>query len=173
MKITESVILSEFVNDLCNTLLPKDPVLRAKARFFIETCSSKFVPAWTAATSDGASPDKILIAIEAIQDLLPPEGFAVGEWSLADAALAPLLARNEINLKNDWGAFDEGTGKKAWEKLSTDPKFERIRKYYDTAKLRKSFRETFDEASVHQLGLNSQSQLSTFQPGTRCGKIQS
>jgi len=146
-KMAESLVLLEFVADLSNSLLPKDPFLRAKARFFIETFSSKFIPAWYAAASRGESPDNMLTGIEAIQALLPADGYAVGEWSIADAAVTPFLARAEVALKNDLGAFDEGAGKKTWETLEADPKFERFRKYFTAVKNRKSFQETFDEVS--------------------------
>ena len=47
-KIAESLVLLDFVADLFpdSHLLPKDPVQRARARFFIDTVSTKFVPAW-------------------------------------------------------------------------------------------------------------------------------
>ncbi len=144
-KIAESLVLVEFVADLSNSLLPKDPLLRAKARLFIETVSSKLIPAWYASSSRGESTDNILTGIEAIQALLPADGYAIGEWSIADAAVTPFLARAEVALKNDLGAFDEGTGKKAWETLQADPKFERFRKYFTAVKTRKSFQETFHE----------------------------
>jgi len=140
------LVLIEFIADVSTTksLLPKDPVLRAKARFFIEVFSSKFVPAWYASLTKGESPNKLLQGIEAIQVLLPAEGYAIGEWSIADAAAIPFLARAELAIKNDLGAFDEGDGKKAYEILQTDPKFGRFREYLAALKGRKSFQETFD-----------------------------
>lgn len=146
VKIAESMVLAEFVNDLSGgALLPKDPVLRAKARFFIETVSSKLVPAFFNVHLRGESPEIIVSAIEVLQDLLPAEGYAVGEWSIADAAVVTFVSRAEVGLKNDLGAYDEGTGKQAWDTLTTSPKFERFRKWYADVKGRKSFQETFDE----------------------------
>lgn len=147
-KLAESLVLIELVADLSNSLLPKDPILRAKARFFIEIVSTKLVPTWAGSAFRGESTNTILAGIQAVQALLPPQdGFAVGEWSIADAAVTPFLARIEVSLKNDLGAFDEGTGRKAWETLQTDPKFERFRKYFGALKSRKSFQDTFDEVS--------------------------
>lgn len=140
------MVLIEFIADISTSrvLLPKDPVLRAKARFFIEVFSSKFIPAWHASATKGESLDNLLQGIEAIQVLLPAKGYAIGEWSIADAAVIPFLARAELAIKNDLGAFDEGDGKKAYEILQTDPKFGRFREYLAALKGRKSFQETFD-----------------------------
>jgi glutathione S-transferase len=152
VKIAESMVLVEFVNELSgNALLPKDPVLRAKARFFIETVSSKIIPAFFDVHMRGKSPEFIVSAIEVLQDLLPAEGYAVGEWSMADAAVVTFVARAEVGLKNDLGAYDEGTGTKAWDKLETSPKFERFRKWYADVKRRKSFQDTYDEVRTRFL----------------------
>jgi glutathione S-transferase len=63
-------------------------------------------------------------SIEVIQQLLPEEeGFAIGKWSIADAAVIPFLARAEVLLKNDIGKYEVGKGKAVWAKLETDPKY--------------------------------------------------
>ncbi|KAF5380179.1 hypothetical protein D9615_006210 [Tricholomella constricta] len=144
-KIAESLVLLEFVADISGTrLLPQDPVLRAKARFFIDTVSNTVAPAFPAVIARGEPVERMLTAIEKVQALLPAEGFAVGpEFSIADAALVPFLARAEVILKNDCGAFDEGTGLEAYETLSSDPKFARYRKYFGDIKARESFKKTF------------------------------
>ncbi|TFK39317.1 hypothetical protein BDQ12DRAFT_650393 [Crucibulum laeve] len=147
-KLAESYVLLEFIADLAPGLLPSDPVLRAKARFFIETATSKFTPGFAGSVLRGESPEPILTAIEAIQALLPAEGFAIGEWSIADAALTPFFARAEVALKHDAGAFDEGEGKKVYETLQSDPKYERFRKYFKALKERDSFKQTFDEEYI-------------------------
>lgn len=82
-------------------------------------------------------------AIEHIQQLLPEEGYAVGKWSIADAAVTPFFARAEVTLKNDIGKYEEGKGKAVWAKLETDPKYARFRKYFADVKDRDSFKETF------------------------------
>ena len=81
--------------------------------------------------------------IELIQQLLPEEGYAVGKWSIADAAVIPFLTRVEVVLKNDIGKYEEGKGKAVWAKLETDPKYARFRKYLADVKDRDSFKETF------------------------------
>jgi glutathione S-transferase len=80
-----------------------------------------------------------------LQNLLPAEGYAVGEWSIADAAVTPFLARASVALKNDLGAYDQGKGIKLWETLQDDAKYARFRKYFDDVTKRDSFKETFFE----------------------------
>ncbi|KAJ3719593.1 glutathione S-transferase [Lentinula guzmanii] len=151
-KLAESLVLLEFVADLFpnSHLLPKDPVLRAKARFFIDAFANKFAPANFAfqggKSTNGA--EGIFSAIEQLQDLMAPEGLAIGDgkdFTIADAAVVPFFARMEVSLKNDFGVYPEGEGKKAWETLQTDGRFARWRKYWETVKARESFKTTFDE----------------------------
>lgn len=85
----------------------------------------------------------MLKAIESIQKLLPEEGYAVGEWSIADAAVTPFFARAEVAFKNDLGQYEEGKGKATWVKLETDEKYARFRKYFADLKSRESFKKTF------------------------------
>jgi glutathione S-transferase len=156
-KLAESLILVEFIADLFpnSSLLPKDPVLRAQARFFIDTFTAKFTPANFAFQSGkAANADAIFSAIEQVQALLPPEGLAVGDgkkFTIADAAVAPFFGRMELALKNDFGAYPEGEGKKVWEALQTEGRFERWRKYWADLKARDSFKATFDEAYLTQV----------------------
>ena len=85
-----------------------------------------------------------------MQALLAPKGFAIGDGSsvtIADLAVAPFFGRLEIVLKNDFGGYPEGEGKKVWETLQTDSRFERWRKYWADLKARDSFKATFDEVS--------------------------
>jgi glutathione S-transferase len=83
--------------------------------------------------------------METLQNLLPGEGYAVVEWSIADAAVTPFLARASVALKNDLGAFDEGKGIKVWETLQNDAKYARFGKYFEDVTKRDSFKETFFE----------------------------
>ncbi len=151
VKIAESLVLLEFVADLYpeSTLLPKDPVQRAEVRFFIDAVSNKVPPNFFAFIARGESPDALVSGLEAIQSLLP-EGkkFAVGdEFTIADAAIAPFLARIVTTLGNDIGVFTEGEGKKAYEVIWKSPKFAKLQKYYANLTARSSFRDTWDEAS--------------------------
>ncbi|KAJ7598388.1 thioredoxin-like protein [Mycena floridula] len=147
-KIAESLVLVEFVADLYpdSKLLPKDPVERAKARFFIDAFSTKFTPAFFATVARGESFDKGYEAIEALQSLLPKDKkFAVSDdFTIADAAVLPFFARMEVALSNDLGAFAEGEGRKIHERLNSDSKFARFKQYFLDLKARESFKATFD-----------------------------
>ncbi|KAI0634739.1 hypothetical protein C8Q77DRAFT_1216809 [Trametes polyzona] len=149
VKLAESLVLVEFVADLFPDagILPKDAVKRAQARFFIEAVSSKFVPSWFAFFLRGAPIEDFYAALEYVQSLLPAQGFAIGEFSAADIAIAPFAARTRISLLNELGKYPEGTGKKIWETATTG-KFARFGNYVDDLFARESFKETFDEAYV-------------------------
>ncbi|KAF8886807.1 hypothetical protein BD779DRAFT_1529794 [Infundibulicybe gibba] len=151
-KIAESLVLLEFVADLYKSLLPSNVIERAKARFFIDTVSTKFIPALFGFTWKGESAEALLKGIEAFQGLLPTheEGkFLAGHsFTIADAALAPFLARMDVTLKNDCGVFEEGAGKKVYDILVSDPAYARYRQYLSDIKARDSFKKTFDEEYV-------------------------
>ncbi|KAJ6599759.1 glutathione S-transferase [Mycena vulgaris] len=148
IKIAESLVLVEFIADLYpnSAILPKDPVQRAKARFFIDVVSTKFLPAYMGPLARGQSFDAFWDALDALQRLLPADKtFAVGdEFTAADISITPFLARMEVWLKNDIGAFKEGEGKKAAEYFFSGGRFARFVKYYEAIKARESFKETFD-----------------------------
>ncbi|KAJ6542526.1 glutathione S-transferase [Mycena vulgaris] len=148
VKIAESLILVEFVADLKpdSTLLPKDPVQRAQARFFIDVVSTKLIPAYIGALIRGQSFDAFWDALDALQSLLPADkSFAVGdEFTAADIAVAPFLARMELVLKNDMGAYKAGEGTKAAEYFFSGGRFARVVKYFDAIKARESFKTTFN-----------------------------
>jgi glutathione S-transferase len=157
----------EFINDLITptgstALLPHDPVLRAKARFIIESVCSKLVPAYFNATLRGEHPKNIVDAIEILQGFLPElqqteldKGglYLLGkdQWSMADAACVTVLARAEVALENDLGAYDEGEGRKEWERVMSDERFARFRRWYADVKGRKSFSETWHRVSCRLL----------------------
>lgn len=152
VKIAESLIIVELVADLFpeSSILPKDPILRAKARFFIDAVSTKFSPGWAGFIIRGEDVEALYKGLEALQSLLPEDKtFAVSdEYTIADIAITPFLARLEVTLKNDLGAYKEGEGKKAWEVYQSD-KFAKIRKYFENIKGRTSFKATFDEVRLH------------------------
>ncbi|KAF8647238.1 hypothetical protein AX16_006830, partial [Volvariella volvacea WC 439] len=118
---------------------PTDPVLAAKARFFIHAVSTKLTPAYISVIARGEDPKVLLDELEAIQALLPKsepgrEQYAiVDQWTIADAAFGVM--------KKDWGGG-------AYKVLSTDEKFERIREYMRISRERESFRASFDEAYI-------------------------
>ncbi|VDB89978.1 unnamed protein product [Peniophora sp. CBMAI 1063] len=151
VKIAESGVLIEFLADLYPGLLPTDPVERAKARFFIETASSKFHPGFGALFMRGEGPDALFAGLEAVQSLLPEEGFAIGQWSIADAAIQPFLGRLELLLRNDVGKFAEGEGPKIYKEIFENEKFARVAKYIKEFLARDSWKVTWDEESVLEL----------------------
>ncbi|KAI0674660.1 thioredoxin-like protein [Trametes maxima] len=149
VKIAESLVLVEFIADLFpkSGLLPADPVKRAQARFFIEGVSGKVVPSWIGYLLGKAPADDFYEAFEYIQGLLPASGFAIGDFSIADVAVAPFLARARVALLNDIGKYPEGEGRKVWETITTG-KFARLAKYAEDLAARESVNATFDEDNV-------------------------
>lgn len=152
VKIAESLVLVDFVADLFPKakIFPSDPVQRAQARFFIEVVSSKFTTSWYSFVHRGGSSDDVIKAFEAIQSLLPATGFAVGEFSAADIAIAPFLARMDIVLRNELGSYEEGAGGRVLEILHS-PQFVRLQRYFEDIKGRRSFQATFDEVSAIEI----------------------
>ncbi|KAI0784097.1 glutathione S-transferase C-terminal-like protein [Abortiporus biennis] len=145
-KIAESLVLLEFVADLYpdSGLLPKDPVLRAKARFFIDAVSNKFNPAFFKFVFRGEGTlDEFVAAIKEIQALLPAEGYAIGPFSIADLALIPFWGRGLVAFENDLGGFAVGEGPKYLEAIKKNPELTRFLKYVDDVTSRPSFKATF------------------------------
>ncbi|TBU36785.1 hypothetical protein BD309DRAFT_975225, partial [Dichomitus squalens] len=84
-------------------------------------------------------------ALGYLQSLLPIEGFAVGEHSLADIAIAPFFGRARAILVNDCSKGRAvGEGAKIWETITTG-KFARLGMYVDDLFQRESYKATFDE----------------------------
>lgn len=99
----------------------------------------------------GKPADGILAGVEKLQDNIvatggkKESGYAVGGgFTLADAVVVPFLARMEVTFSNDIGTYPEGEGKKLWETLTTDPKYEVFQGYWGRIKELKSFQKTFD-----------------------------
>ena len=151
-KITESLVLLEFVADLYpdSGLLPKDPVERARVRFFIDAVSTKVFPPFVAFSFRGESPDLFIAAVAEIQELLPPTAqFAVGDhFTIADAALAPFLGRWELLLRNDLGQLTDGTSLRVYEELFKSERFARLQKLHANLSSRESFKNSFDSVCV-------------------------
>lgn len=141
----------ELIADLApnSTLLPKDPVLRAKTRFFIEAIQSKYTPAWLSLLVRGEAPDALYKAYSDLQDLLEENAvFAVGNnFTTADAAIIPFLVRTDLALKNDIGAYKEGEGTKIYEVLKSE-KYAKINRYIQAQTARENFKSTYDEVRV-------------------------
>lgn len=144
VKLAESLILVEFVADLApkSGLLPSDPVQRAQARFFVDTVSNKYVPGFAAFVMRGDSPEGLLAGFQAVQDLLPKEGLALGgnQFTIADAAFLPFLGRTELLLRTGVGKYQAAEGKKVYSQLFEDAKFARLQKYFKDATQRESWK---------------------------------
>ncbi|KAI9439570.1 hypothetical protein H4582DRAFT_1536594 [Lactarius indigo] len=147
-KIAESLVLLEFIADLYpdSGLLPKDPVERARVRFFIDAVSTKVAPPFFAFIFRGESSDAFIAAVAEIQELLPPAAqFAVGDhFTIADAAIAPFLGRWDLLLRNGLGRFGEGAGPRVHEELFQSERFARFQKYYASISSRESFKSSFN-----------------------------
>lgn len=122
---------------------------RAKARFFVDAVDHKFLPAWLRFFGKGedASGD-LLAALEYLQGLIPAGApYATGDsFTIADIGIVPFLVIANVCLKNDCGRWEKGEGPKAYEKAHS-PKFDKLWKYLEGIKKRKTFQETFDEVS--------------------------
>ncbi|CDO74671.1 hypothetical protein BN946_scf184828.g11 [Trametes cinnabarina] len=144
VKLIESMAILEFVADVFPeaNLLPKDPILRAKARIFIEIYRN-YVHDQFRETFFLAKPiEGVITALEKLQDVLHPSGFAVGEWSIADAAVAPSLVRMMLFLRTGLGAYSKEDWKRLSETLSSD-KFSRLAQYIRDLEERPSFKKTW------------------------------
>ncbi|EJD08549.1 uncharacterized protein FOMMEDRAFT_16871 [Fomitiporia mediterranea MF3/22] len=148
VKLAESLVLLEFVADLFpeSKLLPKDPVLRARARFFIDAVNTKFLDGFVAFIIKGENVDTLYSGAETIQALLPDDKkFAVSDdFTNADAAIAPLFIRVIVVLKNDLGKAAPGEGKKAFEVFNS-PRFSKLMDYFKRIEAHESVKSTFDE----------------------------
>ncbi len=148
MKLTESMVIVEFLADLFpGKLRPSDRVQLAYARLFVALFDTKVHEAFKGFFFMGTPASDLLDQLEAVQARLPETGFAVGEFSIADVAAAPFLARIMLLLENDIGKYPVGEGKKAFEALQK-PKFARLMKYITDLKARPSFQASYDHVSV-------------------------
>ena len=153
-KLAESLVLVEFVADLFPKadLRPVDPATLARARYFTATLQDSLYPQYRGMLFGTNPPDALLEELETLQARLPPIGspggeFAIGPWSLADAAIAPFLIRLPTFLENELGKYALGEGKKALEALRS-PRFARLWKYIADLGARPSVKKTWDEVGV-------------------------
>ncbi|RPD55602.1 glutathione S-transferase [Lentinus tigrinus ALCF2SS1-6] len=153
VQLPESLVILEFLADILPSakLLPADPAIRAKARLFIQAVETKLLAAFRGFFFKGGAPDIFVNALEDIQRMLPPsEGYAVGEWSIADAAVTPFLMGINTMLKMNPPTLQEGAAEQALEVLSS-PRFARLQKYVHDNAARPSMAKTWDEAAVEKL----------------------
>ena len=145
----ESLVINEFLADIFPNagLLPTDPALRAKARLFTQYTDTKLVPAFAGFIFGlGVPVEGLLGVMEGLQRMLPAEGFAVGAWSIADAAVMPILMRLGQILDSNPPTIKEDAANQAREALAS-PQFARIRKYIADNVARPSMAKTWDKVS--------------------------
>lgn len=150
-KIAESNVILEFLADLYpdSGLLPKDPVSRAKVRFFIDATHKHLEGSLLDFIRGRESYENALKGIEFIQGLLEEgKDFAVGNhYTIADACISPHLARLKIFTETDLGRFPAGMGYKLGEELK-GPKFAKFMAYVQRMLERPSLKQTHDEESL-------------------------
>ena len=109
----------------------------------------KFVRAFMDAFYRGETAQKVLDALEVIQARLPPgEGFAYGEWSMAEMYAAPFLVRALMMLEHEIGKYPEGEGKKVMKTLRGEAKYARVMKYVTDIEAHPTFKATWDFVSA-------------------------
>ncbi|OSD02608.1 glutathione transferase omega class [Trametes coccinea BRFM310] len=149
VRISESRVILEFLADIFPAahLLPSDPVLRARARRFITTVDEKLIKTLVGFLFLGALLENLLAILEELQAVLPPTGFVVGDWSIADACFIPALVRVRSWLEAAMGNYTLEVAKEGVKALHS-PRFARLQKYYDDAKARPSTEKTWNEKEV-------------------------
>ena len=156
-QLGESLVILEFLADAFPSakLLPSDPFLRAKARLFYRAVEDKFRPAFVGIIFKQAPKEDLYAAVEHMQGLLPPtSGFAVGEWSIADAAFLPDYLRTIafLEIDNAFSQIAPGLAKEVLATLRESPRFARIRAYVAESLARPSGAKTWDPVSLPLVG---------------------
>ncbi|KAI9497063.1 glutathione S-transferase [Zychaea mexicana] len=145
--ISESLVLIELANDLQpeKGLLPRDPVKRAQIRFAIEYFSSKVSSVWYNFLMHEFKKENLAKCIEGLEagytrinELLleqAPSGpyFLGSEYSLADIAIAPIVARQAAGFK----AFLNGL------EIEAVKKYPRLQEWLEGIVSRPTFKETY------------------------------
>lgn len=151
------MVLIEFVADLMpnTSLMPSDPVSRARVRFFMDAVSQKIIPGYISFILKGEAPETLYSALSDIQDLLSSEeegSFAVpgGKWTIADACVVPYLSRFDLYLQNEYGLYEEGMGKKVHKEIFEGERFRKLSKYYKEMTARESWKKTYKPVSPTQ-----------------------
>ncbi|CDO72824.1 hypothetical protein BN946_scf185002.g9 [Trametes cinnabarina] len=148
VKIPESLVILEFLADLFPdaNLLPTDPVLRARIRLWNTSVDAKLPKGLLGFLFLGEPLESILGLLEEFQAMLPPTGFVAGEWSIADAAFIPILARLRLMLETGLGNFTPEVAQAGVEALHS-PRFARLQRYYEDIAARPSMSKTWNEVS--------------------------
>ncbi|CAE6518360.1 unnamed protein product [Rhizoctonia solani] len=149
-KLAESLVLLEFIADLYpnSGLLSANPVERAQTRFIIDLFSTKVLPAHSAVLWKGESVEALYNGLLALQSQLESHAkpFLGGDKiNIADAAVAPFLARLEAQLRKDVGGFAQGEGPKIYDELFKSERFKTLSKYAQALFARETIKESFPE----------------------------
>ncbi|KIY70107.1 hypothetical protein CYLTODRAFT_442221 [Cylindrobasidium torrendii FP15055 ss-10] len=151
IKIPESLVLLQLIPELfpeSSTLIPKDPIVLAKARLFIESFSNTFIPAYIALLFRGeeGAEDKLRAALDTVIQARKLEGkkYAVSdEFTIADAAVVPFIARAELLLAEDLTKAEAPRTSKFIAEVKADAKYKPFWDYFDLLKDRESFKATW------------------------------
>ncbi|OJT03422.1 Vegetative incompatibility protein HET-E-1 [Trametes pubescens] len=144
-KLVESMVILEFLAEVFPNapLLPSDPLLRAKARTFVEIYRNYVSSEYLGAFFLGKPIEGVLKALETLQAALPPDGgFAAGEWSIAEAAVAPFIARLFLFLHVGLGSYTEKQGQTLRDTMAS-PRFARLVQWVKDVHKRPSFKKTW------------------------------
>ncbi len=148
--IPESLVILEFLADIFPDahLLPADPTLRARARLFYNGLERGLAKGIIVGFLFQEVPLQDLLAgLDDFQARLPPTGFAVGEWSIADAAALPVLLRLQLALKEGLGLRQPEVLKEAYATIFESPKYARLRRYIDNNLARPGVASSWDPVS--------------------------
>ncbi|CAE6432346.1 unnamed protein product [Rhizoctonia solani] len=151
-KLTESLVLLEFIADLYpdSGLLSANPVERAHARFIIDVFHTKVFDAFYGIIWGGGSPDTLYDGLMAFQDQLQAHlksgPFLGGDKiNIADAAVAPFLARIRTHFHNGVGIWEDGQGKKIYAEIFENERFGTLQKYTEALLSRDTVKNSFPE----------------------------
>ena len=141
----ESLVINEFLADAFPSagLLPADPVLRAKARLFMNVVETKLTTTFIPAILGHTNLDPLLAALTELEGMLPAEGeFVLGEqWSIADAAVVPLFLRMRAMFKAQPPSMQSGEAARGFAALESS----RLKRYLEVNLARESVVKTWDE----------------------------
>ncbi|TBU57115.1 hypothetical protein BD310DRAFT_968332 [Dichomitus squalens] len=148
-QLGESMVILEFLADTFPKaqLLPSSPFLRAKARLFYKAVEEIFVPALIEVAYKKGPGETLYKALEHIQSLLPPTGFAVGDWSIADAAFWPVYLQAFVLLELKPPTLAPGS-EEVLETLQNSPRFARLRTYVEENMTRPSATKRWNTETV-------------------------
>lgn len=142
-KLAESLVILEFIADLfpASGLLPSDPIERAKVRFFVDAAATKLDSPFFNFFVFGKGTDEVIALFKEVQSLLAPGSpFAVGnKFTIADAALAPILVRLELVSEANFGQATDDDKKRVREAYEGET-LRVLREYFSTIKSRESFK---------------------------------